>query len=146
LQIYALIYLFSQTLCVIMNKCWIIYILTSFIPGYKILKLYSLLTFSRTTFSFVLLWIVLVSLYPLRKSETFVPLTSVMSQDLALHQGTSRLQMSSANLWTFAINITFHLRTHFRLLNPTELRHYRLACIVSLPRIKFSLLLVLVLV
>jgi hypothetical protein len=84
-----------------------------------------------------LLWILLVSVYPVSKLETFPPVTSVMSQDLALQQGASRLQTASANLWTFSINITSPLRIHFPLLNPTELRHYRVTCVILLPNIKF---------
>jgi hypothetical protein len=67
---------------------------------------------------------------------TSTALTSVMYQDLALRQGASRLQ-TSADPWTCSINITSPLRIHFRLLNPTELRHYRVTCIISLLNIKF---------
>jgi hypothetical protein len=58
----------------------------------------------RTKLILVLLWILLVSVYPLSKLETSPILMSVMSQDLALQQGASRLQTTSANLWTFSIN------------------------------------------
>jgi hypothetical protein len=92
------------------------------------------------------LWTLLVSVYPLSKLETLSPVTSEMSQDLALQQGASRLQTASANLWTFSINITSLLRIRFPLFNPTELRHYRVTCIVLWAGIKFSLVLVLVLV
>jgi hypothetical protein len=78
---------------------------------------------------------------PLSILETFPLLTSVMSpvmsQDLALEQGASRLQ-TSANLWTFSLNITSPLRIHFPLFNPSELNHYRVACIILLPKIKFQ--------
>jgi hypothetical protein len=50
--------------------------------------------------------------------DTFPPLTSVMSQELALKQGASQLQAASANLWTFSISITFPFMIHFPLLNP----------------------------
>jgi hypothetical protein len=43
---------------------------------------------------------------PWSKLETFPPATSVMPQDLALQQGGSWLQATSANLWTFSTNIT----------------------------------------
>jgi hypothetical protein len=49
--------------------------------------------------------------------------TSVMSQDLVLQKCAPRLETTSANLWTFSINITSRLRVHFPSLNPTELRH-----------------------
>jgi hypothetical protein len=42
---FAIIELFSPTAFVIMNLCWIIYILKCFIPGDKILTLYFALTF-----------------------------------------------------------------------------------------------------
>jgi hypothetical protein len=69
---------------VIINQYCIIYILKRFIPGDNILMPYFLLTFSRTTLAVVLLWILLVSVYPLSKLETFPPLKSVMSQDFSL--------------------------------------------------------------
>jgi hypothetical protein len=74
--------------------------------------------------------------YPLSKLGTFLALTSVMSQDLALQQGASRLQ-TTANVWTFSINITSPLRMHFSLLNPTELHLYRVTCVTLLHRITF---------
>jgi hypothetical protein len=83
----------------------------------------------RTKLTVVLLWILLVSWYPLSKSETSPHLTSVMSQDLALQQDASRLQ-TTANFWTFSINITSPLRIHFPCLNPTQLYHYRVTCII----------------
>jgi hypothetical protein len=86
----------------------------------------------RTKLTVRLLWILLVSTFPLGKLETFPPLTFVMSQ-----QGASRLQTTYANLWTFSINITSPLSIHFPLLNPTELRHYRVICIILLPSITF---------
>jgi hypothetical protein len=100
------------------------------------LTLYLLLTFSRTKLTVILLWIELVSVYPLNKLETFPPLTSVMSQDLALQQGASRLQTTPENFGRFQ-NITSSFMIHFPLLNPTELLHYRVTCIILLPRIKF---------
>jgi hypothetical protein len=51
-------------------------------------------------------------------------------------QSTSRLQTTSANLWTFSLNITSPLWIHLSLLNPAKLRHYRVTCTVLLPRIK----------
>jgi hypothetical protein len=60
-----------------------------------------------------------------------------MSQELALQQGASLLQTTSANLWTFSIYITSPLRIHFPLLNPTDLHHYHVTCIILLPSIKF---------
>jgi hypothetical protein len=60
-----------------------------------------------------------------------------MSQDLALEQGASQLQTTSENLWAFSINITSPLRIHFPLLNPVELHHYCVTCIVLLPSVKF---------
>jgi hypothetical protein len=90
---------------VITNQFCIIYISKYFIPGNNILTLYFLLTFSRTKLTVVLLRILLVSVYSLRKWGNFPPLTSVMSQDFALQQGVSQLQTASADLWTFSINI-----------------------------------------
>jgi hypothetical protein len=78
--------------------------------------LYFLLTLSRTKLTVVLLWILLVSVYPLSKLRTFPPLTSVMSQDLALQQGVSQLQTAYADLWTFSINILSPQRVLFRCL------------------------------
>jgi hypothetical protein len=60
-----------------------------------------------------------------------------MSQDLALQRGASRLQTTSADLRTFSRNTTSPLRIHFPLLNPAELRRYRVTCIILLSRIKF---------
>jgi hypothetical protein len=60
-----------------------------------------------------------------------------MPQDLALQQGASWLQTTSANLWTFSINITSPFRIHFPVLIPTELRHYRDTCIFLLVGIAF---------
>jgi hypothetical protein len=37
----------------------------------------------------------------------------------------------------FSTNITSLLRMHFAALNPSELQHYRVTCIVLLSRIKF---------
>jgi hypothetical protein len=136
LQIYAIIDIYSPTPFVIMNQCWIIYISKRFTLADKILTLYFLLTFSRTKLTVVVLWILLVSVYPLSKLETFPLLTSVMSQDWALQQGASQLQ-TSTNLWTFPINITSPLRIHFPLLNHTELRRYLVTCVILLPNIKF---------
>jgi hypothetical protein len=76
-------------------------------------------------------------MYTLSKLEIFPTLLSVMSQDLVLQRGASRLQTTSANLWTFPVNITSPLRIHFPLLNPAKLRHYRVTCITELPSIKF---------
>jgi hypothetical protein len=70
----------------------------------------------------------LVCVYPLSESEAFPPLRSIMSQDLSLQQGASRMQ-TTANLWVFSINITPPLKMHLPLLNPAELRHYRVTCI-----------------
>jgi hypothetical protein len=108
----------------------LINILKSFIPDEKILTLYFLLTFPRTKLIAVLLWIMLVSVYPLSKLETFQPLTSIMSRDLARQQGASRLQTTSANLWAFSIHITYPLRIQIPLRNPIKLRHYRVTCII----------------
>jgi hypothetical protein len=104
--------------------------------------LYFLLTFSRTKLTIVLLWTLLVSVYPLRKLETFPPLMSVMSED-SLQQRASRLH-TSTNPWTFSIH-TSPLRIHFILLCPTELRHYRVICIILLHSTKYYLVLVLIL-
>jgi hypothetical protein len=127
LQIYAVIDLFTIILFVIKNRYSITYILKRFIPGYKIL----------TKLTVTLLWLLLVSVYPLSKLETTPPLTSVMSQDLALQQGASRLQTTSENLWRASIDIPSPLRIHFPLRNPTELHQHRVTCINFLPRIKF---------
>jgi hypothetical protein len=109
-----------------------------FIPVDKILMLYFLLMFAGTKMTIVLLWISLVSVYPLSKLGKFSLLTSVMSQNLAHQQGASRLQPTSTNPWTFSINITSPLRRHFPLLNPIELRNYRVTCVILLPRINFQ--------
>jgi hypothetical protein len=71
LYIYALIDIFSSTPFVIMNHCCITYILKRFVPGHKILMFSFLLIFSRTTLTVALLWILLVSVYPLSKLRTF---------------------------------------------------------------------------
>jgi hypothetical protein len=63
---------------------------------------------------------------------------SVMSQDLALQQGASQLETTSADLWTFSINITLLLTIHVPLPNSTDISHYRVTCIILLPRIKFK--------
>jgi hypothetical protein len=55
-----------------------------------------------------------------------------MSHDLVLRQDASELQITSANLWTFSINITYPLRMSFPLLDPNELCHYRFTFIVLL--------------
>jgi hypothetical protein len=62
-----------------------------------------------------------------------------------LQQGASRLQ-TSANPWTFPMNTTSPLRIHFPLLNPTDLRHYRITCITYCLELNFSLVLSLALV
>jgi hypothetical protein len=125
----------------IMNQCWIICILNRFTPGDKILTLYFLLTFSRTKLTVARLWILwtlLVSVYPLSKLKNFPPLPSVTSQDLALQQGASRLQTTSASLDVFnKYNITLEDIKYFPLLNPTEWRHHRITCIILLSTIKF---------
>jgi hypothetical protein len=46
---------------------------------------------------------------PLSNFEIIPPLTLVMSQDLALQQGASRLQ-TSAHLWTFSVTTKSLLR------------------------------------
>jgi hypothetical protein len=56
-----------------------------------ILTLHFLLTFPETKSTVAPLWMLLVSLYPLSKLETFPPSTSVMSQHSALEQGAARL-------------------------------------------------------
>jgi hypothetical protein len=72
-----------------------------------------------------------------KQIRDFFTLTSEMPQDLALQQGASQLQTTSADLWTFSVNIASPLRIHFHLLNPTELCQYRATCIVLLSSIKF---------
>jgi hypothetical protein len=62
-------------------------------------------------------------------------LTSGMSQDPALQQGVSQLQTSEV-LWMFAINIISPLNIDFPFLNPSELHHYHVTCIILLPSIK----------
>jgi hypothetical protein len=52
--------------------------------GLEILTLYCLLTISSSKVIVVPLWTLLVSVFPLRKLETFPTLTATMSQDLAL--------------------------------------------------------------
>jgi hypothetical protein len=76
-------------------------------------------------------------MYPLSKLEIFPPLKSVISQDFAFQQGASWQKTTSANLWTFSVNITSPLRKHFPLLNPTRLHHYRVTCIILLHNVKF---------
>jgi hypothetical protein len=65
-------------------------------------------------------------------------LTSVLYRDLPRQQDALRRQ-TSANLRTLSINIISPLRIHFPLLNPAELCHYQVICIILLPRITFSL-------
>jgi hypothetical protein len=79
----------------------------------------------------------MASMYTLSKLDTFLLLMSVMSQELALQQGSSRLQRESANLGMFSINVTSPSRIHFPLLTPIELRHYRVTCVLLLPSNKF---------
>jgi hypothetical protein len=71
--------------------------LRSFVPNDKILTLYLLLKFSSSKLVLIILWILLVSVYPLSKLDSFAPLMSVMAQGLALQQGASRLQAVFAN-------------------------------------------------
>jgi hypothetical protein len=82
--------------------------------------LYFLLTFPRTKLTVVLLWILLVSVYPLNKLGTFPPLTSVLSQDLALQQG-----MSAANSICRSPDVfnkhTISLRILFPLFNTVKI-------------------------
>lgn len=110
---------------------------TLFIPGEKNLALYFLFKFSRTNFTLVLLWVLLVSAHALSKLEPLPPWKSQIFQYLVLQQGAAQLQTSSANLWMFQINITSPWRIHFPLLNPSELSHYRVTYIVLSPSIKF---------
>jgi hypothetical protein len=88
-------------------------------------KSFLVIFYIGTKLTVVVLWILLGSVYQVSKLETFPPLTSVMSQDLALQQGASQLKTTSANLWTFPINITSPSRICFVLFNNAELRHYR---------------------
>jgi hypothetical protein len=74
-----------------------------------------------------------VSVYPLNKLESFPSSKSVMSQRLALQQGSSRLQTPSEDLWAFSVNMTSPLRINFALLNPTESHQYRFTSIILLP-------------
>jgi hypothetical protein len=60
-----------------------------------------------------------------------------MPQDLALQNGASRLETTSANLWTFSVNTVSSLRIYFPLFNPIELHHYRVTSTTLLPRIAF---------
>jgi hypothetical protein len=71
----------------------------------------------------------------IRNFSTF--LESVMHQVLVLQQGASRLQTTSANLWTSSMNIISRSRIHFPFLNPTELRHYHVTFIILLSSIKY---------
>jgi hypothetical protein len=48
-----------------------------------------------TNLTVTLLWILLVSAYPLSKLETFPPLTPVMFHNLDFQHGASRLQTSA---------------------------------------------------
>jgi hypothetical protein len=80
----------------IQPNCFLNYdALKHFILGDKILMLDLLLTFSRTTFSLVLLWIMLIFMSPLSILETFPPLASVMSQDLAANDICKSLDIFS---------------------------------------------------
>jgi hypothetical protein len=69
-----------------------------FFSGNKILTLYFLLTFSSTTFTVSQLWVLLISIHPQGKLETFLPFMSVMPQVLAFQQGESQLQIISADI------------------------------------------------
>jgi ABC-type phosphate/phosphonate transport system permease subunit len=57
---------------------------------------YFFLMFAWTKSSF-LLWLLLASVYPLSKLETFQLLMRVMFHDLVLHQGISRLKIAFPN-------------------------------------------------
>jgi hypothetical protein len=82
---------------------------------------------------------------PTKQVKRLLPPTSVMFEDLALQQGSSPLQTTFANVWTFPLSITSPLRIHLGLLNFTELHHYRVTCTVLLPRITFSSVIMLIL-
>jgi hypothetical protein len=101
--------------------------LKCFIPGYKFMKLYLLSMSSTTKLILVVLRILLVSVYPLRKLETVPPLTSATPQVLAVQQGVPHLQFS----WRLQ-------QTNFSLslLNLTAVYHHRMACLVSLSSFK----------
>jgi hypothetical protein len=79
----------------------------------------------------------MVSMDPLSKLETFPHLRSIIFQDLVFQQSASQLQTTFANLWTFSVNVTSPLRVHFSLLNPTEICHYHVNCIILMCSIKF---------
>jgi hypothetical protein len=73
---------------------------------------------------------------PIMHVRDFPLLTFVMPQDLTFQQGASQLK-TSINFWTFSTNTASPLRIQCPLLNPTELLHYHVTCIILLPRIIF---------
>jgi hypothetical protein len=74
---------------------------------------------------------------PLGKLETFPHLNSIMSQRL----GASTRRVTAPNNIYRSLDVlnkhTSRLKIHFLLLNPTDLNHYRVTCIVLLSNIKF---------
>lgn len=82
------------------------------------LTLFSLLTFWRTKFTFVLLRALLVSVYPLSKLNIFPPSTSVMSSDLAHQQDASQMQNNICKSVDVFSKHNF-LRIYFPLFNIT---------------------------
>jgi hypothetical protein len=74
----------------------------------------------KNLFDFCYIVDIVCHVIPTKQIRDFSTLTSVISQELALQQGASRLQTISESLWTFSINISSPLRIQFPLLNPTE--------------------------
>jgi hypothetical protein len=112
---------------------WIIYILKRFIPGEKLLTLYFLLTFKKNYCCFITATVGLrVPTKPIRDLST-INVSNVSRQPFnkVRHGCKQHLQIS------FSVNITSPFRIHFPLFISTELRHYRVACIILLPWIKF---------
>lgn len=86
---YATINLFSHVFLAIVNE---LCKFQNIIPD-DTFMLYFSSSFSRTKLNFVLLWKLLVSMYPLSKLGTFPPL-SVMFKDFSLYKGVPQLQNS----------------------------------------------------
>jgi hypothetical protein len=94
--------LFSSTL-VSMTRCWIIYVLRC---------LQNLINVGKNIIAYGYVGLRV----PTKQIREFPTFTSAMPQDLALQQGASRLQTTSAHLWAFSVNITSPSRVHFACL------------------------------
>jgi hypothetical protein len=82
----------------------------------KILTLYFLLTFSRTKLTVVLLWMLLVSVYPLSKLETLIALLLLLLKLIYIktytcpeHNMQQNIICSNVRIFSFRIISSFAL-------------------------------------